>query len=63
MICMRLSLRRAARVAVASSAKQEIRARSSGRDDKGRVVAYLNNCDWDVWSSGGENSGETGRNP
>jgi hypothetical protein len=27
--------------------------RSSGRDDKERVVAYLGSCDWDVWSSGG----------
>ena len=26
---------------------------SSGRDDKGRVVAYLESWDWDVWSSGG----------
>jgi hypothetical protein len=25
--------------------------RSSGRDDKGRVVAYLGSCDWDVWTS------------
>ena len=24
-----------------------------GRDDKGRVVAYLESCDRDVWSSGG----------
>jgi hypothetical protein len=23
--------------------------RSSGRDDKERVVAYLKSCDWDVW--------------
>jgi hypothetical protein len=23
------------------------------RDDKGRVVAYLESCDRDVWSSGG----------
>ena len=22
-----------------------------GRDDKGRVVAYLRSCDWDVWTS------------
>jgi len=22
------------------------------RDDKGRVVAYLGSCDWDVWSCG-----------
>jgi hypothetical protein len=27
--------------------------RSSGRDDKERVVAYLGSCDWDVWISGG----------
>jgi hypothetical protein len=26
--------------------------RSSGRDDKGRVVAYLKSCDWDVWILG-----------
>jgi hypothetical protein len=24
--------------------------RSSGRDDKERVVAYLRSCDWDVWN-------------
>jgi 3-deoxy-D-manno-octulosonate 8-phosphate phosphatase (KDO 8-P phosphatase) len=24
-----------------------------GRDDKGRVVPYLEGCDWDGWSSGG----------
>ena len=27
--------------------------RSSGRDDKERVVAYLRSCDWDVWVPGG----------
>jgi hypothetical protein len=27
--------------------------RSSGRDDKERVVVYLESCDWDVWISGG----------
>jgi hypothetical protein len=26
----------------------------SGRDDKGRVVAYRQGCNWDVWSSGGK---------
>jgi hypothetical protein len=39
-------------VLVASSTKQEIRVRSSGRDDKERVVAYLKSRDWDVWTSG-----------
>jgi hypothetical protein len=27
--------------------------RSSGREDKERVVAYLGSCDWDVWISAG----------
>jgi hypothetical protein len=27
--------------------------RSSGRDDKERVAAYLGSCDWVVWISGG----------
>jgi hypothetical protein len=26
--------------------------RSSGRDDKERVVTYLGSCDWDVWIPG-----------
>jgi hypothetical protein len=46
MDCMRLSLKRAAHVVVAGSAKQEIRVRS-GRDDKGRGVTFRKISDLD----------------
>jgi hypothetical protein len=46
MICMRLSVRRAANVVVARSAKQEIRVRL-GRDDMGRVVTFRKGSDLD----------------
>lgn len=32
-----------------SVAGQELQIPPGGRDDKGRVVAYLGSCNWGVW--------------
>jgi hypothetical protein len=33
--------------------RRELQIPPVGRDDKGRVVAYLRSCDWEVWTSSG----------